>query len=670
MSLSQLLQNLNPDQRRAVDATEGPVVVVAGAGSGKTRVLTARIASLIERELATPREILAVTFTNKAAEEIRERIGHLVGADKSQAIRMGSFHSISLGMLRRHAKAAGLRDDRFTVLDPAEQRALLESILRDRGILPQDARSGQPHVLATFTRIATRIDNWKEEGWSPHEVPNHVALDTDELAQTLLAYQDLQELMARRNVCDFADLLLHMLRIFRNEDAVRQYWANRFRYVLVDEFQDTNPLQYAWLEALCRERQNLCVVGDPDQSIYEWRNARPAIFENFSHDWANTQVITIGQNYRSTQPILDVANAVVSRNPRLAGKVLKSDVAGAPVEALHFASHDAENAFIAQEIQTLLENGHLAEEIAILTRGVAQFTAIEARLKAHNIPVEVSGGIAFHQREEVKDALAFLRLAIDPCDVLAYQRIADRPARGVSGYGVQAVLDHLRKPAHSRHTVVEAMEHVAEREGRNLGRQRQALVDDAHMLAEIQGFAVEHFHEPAVLLEKILTRIGYVSWRIAIGDQQANEREESLQALLESGQDYNDAALWIQTMAIESSKPVAGGGRVRLSTIHAAKGLEFDVVFCPCTEEGLLPNARSLEASWGLAEERRIAHVAWTRAKRRLIISWTTLRAFQPVAPSRFLVEAGLMEEDVWKEQKSPKSQQKVQRTVLRRIVH
>ena len=638
MTPSEILSGLNEEQRAAAEATEGPVLVVAGAGAGKTRVLTARISLIIARGLALPKEILAVTFTNKAAAEIRERVGHAIGEAAAAEIRMGSFHSVSLGMLRRHAKAAGLRDDRFVVLDEAEQRALLEGVCRDIGILSDDPRTGGHPDAEAFEAVRRSIDKWKEEGL----VPEDVVGDPSAPEAYVLAWKAYQETLARRNACDYADLLLHMLTLFRHDEEVRAYWAGRFRYVLVDEFQDTNPLQYAWLKALCRDRRNLCVVGDPDQSIYEWRNARPAILENFAADWPGTRILGVSLNYRSTQSILDVANAVVARNTRLAAKSLRSERTGEAVRLKGFENHDEESAWIADAIAEEIASGVAPSEIAVLGRAAYQLRPVEEQLRRRGIACETSGGPAFLDREEIRDAIAIIRLACDPSDQGAYARISDRPARGVGPTGAQAVLDALRHDARGL-DVPGAMRQAAKARHLPAGV-RRALLDDADRWSALADLARSRTMDAGSLLQEALTRLGYISWRVQIGDPEANRREESLKSLIAMGEGQEDPLAWLQDLRMNAPTEECAD-KVRLMTIHAAKGLEFEVVFTPALEEGVLPNAQALAQPYGLAEERRLAHVAWTRAKRRLVVSWARLRAFKPTRPSRFLVESGLMDE-------------------------
>lgn len=640
MTPEQILSDLNDEQRTVVETTEGPVVVIAGAGAGKTRILTARIAFLIARGLALPQEILAVTFTNKAAAEIRDRVSRAVGPLAAANIRMGSFHSVSLGMLRQHAKAAGLRDNHFIVLDEAEQTSLLQGVCQDIGLLPQDIPTENNPPTEHFASIHKFITRSKEDGLIPEDLEGHP--NTPETF--LIAWKAYQEALARRNACDYADLLLHMLILFRRDEHIRSYWAHQFRYVLVDEFQDTNPLQYAWLKALCRDRRNICVVGDPDQSIYEWRNARPAILENFPTDWPEAKVLTVSLNYRSTQPILDVANAVVAQNTRLTPKILRSQRDGEPVPLKSFDSHDAESAWIAQTVAHHIAEGISPADIAILGRTTYHLRSIQDQLRRHNIPCEVSGGPVFLEREEIRDAIAILRLICNPSDQIAYLRIADRPTRGIGPTGTQAVFDTLRQHAYTL-DIPSAMRQAANTR-RLPASTRRALLDDADLWSHLISLAHKRTLTAGSLLQEALTRLGYISWRVQSGDPDVNRREENLKILIALGKDQQDPLFWLQELCLESpTSPENSAENVRLMTIHAAKGLEFDIVFTPALEEGILPNFQALELPYGLSEERRLAHVAWTRAKRRLVVSWARLRHFKVARPSRFLLESGLMDE-------------------------
>lgn len=642
-SLTAFMGRLNEQQTEAVTTTEGPVLVVAGAGTGKTRVLTTRIAYLIEKGLAGPEQILAVTFTNKAAHEMRERIIGMIG-ERGRRVRMGSFHAVSLVMLRHHPRAAGLRDDRFIILDQADQEHLVADVARDIGLRvdDEDERGNPESDKKAWAKMVLdhyqRIQSWKEEGWTPADVEARQEI-ASLFPESVRLYRAYQEALTGRNACDFADLILHMVHLFRTDRQIRSYWAGRFKYILVDEFQDTNPLQYEWLEHLARDHRNLCVVGDPDQSIYQWRNARPELLLNFPKKWQGARVVTVDLNYRSTQQILDVANAIVAENERIGDKHLRSPRSGDTIRVKSYDSHIDEAAAVAHEIVQLRRQGHPLREIAILLRSAGPMRAFEEQLIRHRIPYLVVGGMKFHQREEVKDALAYLRLAIDPCDELAFLRIANKPTRGIGDTTAQAVIASFREKGR---TLAVACRDVAENGKRIKQSTKMALQVLANLIDEFDEKAKEN-PKPGDLLLHMLERVAYITWRVSTGDPQAGEREESLKEMIEDANSYEDVPGYLQTLSLMADQDrIDATDQVRLSTIHASKGLEFDTVFTPALEDGILPNARALNESYGLEEERRIAHVAWTRPKKRLYVSHAQQRHFRPTAPSPFLLEAGI----------------------------
>jgi DNA helicase-2/ATP-dependent DNA helicase PcrA len=643
------LSGLNPEQHEAVHATEGPVLVVAGAGTGKTRVLTTRITHIIRSGLAEPDQILAVTFTNKAAAEMRERIGKMVG-DKARRIRMGSFHSVSLLMLRHHPRAAGLRNDRFVVLDDADQLHLIDDIVRDSGFDPEKIagksanKKAASKIWKDFVRkIHARIMSWKEEGWSLEVIEDHIDPYDEMDARALPIYRAYQEALLVRNACDFPDLLLHMVRLFRDEPEIKKFWADRFRYVLVDEFQDTNALQYEWLEHLARGHGNICVVGDPDQSLYEWRGARPDLLNNFANDWPGTKIVTVDRNYRSTQEILDVANAVVLANPRPAPKRLRSAVSGDPVRFEMFDTHWDEATAVAREIRQLVNNGHDPDEIAILFRSSGPMRAFEEQIVRQQLPYTVVGGMKFHEREEVKDAHAYLRLALDPRDEFAFLRVVNKPTRNVGEASAQQVVEAYRR---GQKNFIEACRDVAANGKRMRQTTKAGLEEFAKLLEEFVDMA-ENATRTGDLIEAIMTRVGYIAWRIACEDDKIQEREESLKELIRDANQYSDPGTYLQTVATLSAADIKNSDKaIRISTIHAAKGLEFETVYTPCLEEGVLPNARALKEDYGLGEERRVAHVAWTRAKKNLIVTCAQSRYYEMATPSQFLFDVGLIDAD------------------------
>jgi DNA helicase-2/ATP-dependent DNA helicase PcrA len=639
--LSAAIGGLNPEQRAAVLVDGGPCLVVAGAGSGKTRVLTLRISRLLAQGLAKPWEVLAVTFTNKAAKEIRERVAHAVGEDRAAGLWMGSFHSVSLRILRRHAQACGLRNDSFKILDEDAQQILAKEAGIAAGLIEDlDAKDLKRRVR----EIHAAIQAWKEEGWTPDDAAAQADLmRLPGARETLAAYRHYQASLLARNACDFADLLLHPLALWRRDAAVRQEWEGKFRHILVDEFQDTNRLQYDWLRLLASGHGNLFCVGDPDQSIYEWRGARPAIMLGFPKDFPGARLVTVDRNYRSTREILEPANRIVEANQRLGGKRLRSDASGAAVETALFEDERAEADAVVQEAMALLRQGTPAREIAILLRSAGPMRTVEQALRLQSVPYEVVGGQRFDERREVRDAMAYLRLAADPSDDLAFLRIANVPVRGLGETSAQAVVARRLRDGGSIAEALRAL--AADRSVRLQARAREAMPELARILEEAAEAAASGLRSPGAVLESMLDEIGYVPWLRDSGDDLAEQRAEVLAEMVAEGASgrFESVGQWLQEIALLSAADEASDlERIRLSTVHAAKGLEYDVVFSPCLEDGILPNARAVQEAYGMAEERRIAHVAWTRARKRLYISCAGSRHGQGASPSPFFEEAGL----------------------------
>jgi DNA helicase-2/ATP-dependent DNA helicase PcrA len=648
-AFAEIIDGLNAQQAEAVSTLDGAVQVVAGAGTGKTRILTTRIGNLLHLGRAEPEEILAVTFTNKAAGEMRERIVAMIGED-GERVRMGSFHAIALGMLRQHPAQVGLENDRFAIIDDADQRSLVESIAKDLGRVSDDDRPSARDAKGRQERLRSfqdRMAGWKEEGWTPDDVRDRLAdgrLDASnpDLVDTAELYAAYQEALLRRNACDFADLLLHMVVLFRKDPVIRSHWASKFRYVLVDEFQDTNPLQYEWLEHLARGHGNICVVGDLDQCIYQWRNARPEIFSSFSERWAGCRVITVDRNYRSTQQILDVANAVVEKNARLVEKRLNSPSSGPAPTFAQYQGHDDEAKDIAARIANLRSDGHPLSEIAILLRSAAPMLVFEKHLSIAKIPYVVVGGERFHEREEIKDALAYLRLALDPRDETAFMRIADKPMRGIGEATAVKVAKLFRKGGVKDFAV--ACDRVSKAPGSGTTQNARVALEGLGKLIEKISDDARNGVGPGEILLRTLERIAYISWRIQSGDEKSEEREEALKELCRDADRHSDVSTYLQEIALISDQDVDDDvDAVRISTIHASKGLEFDVVFTPCLEEGILPNARSMASPYGLEEERRIAHVAWSRARKSMHVSCASQRYYKTTTPSSFLSDTGFL---------------------------
>jgi len=641
--LQTALSSLNPEQREAVLVDDGSCLVVAGAGTGKTRVLTLRISRLLAERRARPWEILAVTFTNKAAREIRERVAHAVGEAEAAGLWMGSFHGVSLRILRRHAQACGLRNDSFKILDEDAQQVLAKDAGIAAGVIEDlDAKDLKRRVR----ELHAAIQAWKEEGWTPDDVAAQVdlmRLPGARARKTLAAYRHYQASLLERNACDFADLLLHPLALWRRDADVRREWEGKFRQILVDEFQDTNRLQYEWLRILAAGHGNLFCVGDPDQSIYEWRGARPAIMLGFPKDFPGARLVTVDRNYRSTQEILEPANRIVEANQRLGGKRLKSDVSGAAVETALFEDERSEANAVVQEVISWLRKGTPAHEIAILLRSAGPMRTIEQALRLQSVPYEVVGGQRFDERREVRDAMAYLRLAADPTDDLAFLRIANIPARGLGETSAQAVVARRLRDGGSIADALRAM--AADRSVRLQARARQAMPELADLLDEAAEAAASGLRSPGAILEAMLDATGYVGWLRDSGDDLADQRVEVLAEMVAEGSSgrFESVGQWLQEIALLSAADEAKDlERIRLSTVHAAKGLEYDIVFSPCFEDGILPNARAVQEAYGRAEERRIAHVAWTRARKRLYVSCAASRHGQRTLPSPFFEESGL----------------------------
>jgi DNA helicase-2/ATP-dependent DNA helicase PcrA len=640
---------LNPEQHQAVTATEGPVLVEAGAGTGKTKVLTTRIAHIVAEGLAAPEEVLAVTFTNKAAGEMRERLAELLGSC-AEAIPIGSFHGVSLGMLRRHAQAAGMRDDAFQIFDEGDQLLVIHAAMERAGLKDLWRRPGahgrerSERWNTWAVQLHTQVQAWKDEGRTVEEVEADIAAGRagDGAAEIAPVYRAYQEEMAWRNAVDFADIILKMVTLFRSDAKVRDHWANRFKYVLVDEFQDTDPVQYEWLRALSSRRRNIFAVGDLDQCIYEWRNAHPEIFAGFPADWPGCRIVRLHRNYRSTQGILDVASAVVAAGRRGAPKHLQSGMAGPPVSLRSYDTHVEEADWIAGDIARRLTGGTGAGDIAILVRSRNEMPAIEQALTRASVPYAVVSGVRFHRREDVKDVVAWMRLAADPSDELALLRAAARPQRGIEEDALDRAIGVIRagRPVSDALRETAAFGELLPQAARD-GLEEFADAIDA--LAE----AKTADPNPGAVAAAALSVTGYVAWRKKAGLAE-EDIDEVMEELVEGARRWEGSLEeWLQDFALagEADTPIAENA-VRLSTIHAAKGLEFPVVYTPCLEEGVLPNDRALKNPSWMEEERRILHVAWTRAQRELIPSFVRNRRYKACRHSRFLEEAGLLTDE------------------------
>jgi DNA helicase-2/ATP-dependent DNA helicase PcrA len=624
------LRGLNEPQRDAVLTTEGPVLVLAGAGTGKTAALTARLAHLLFTRKAWPSEILSVTFTNKAAREMRERVGRLVGDAVEGMPWLGTFHAIGAKMLRRHAELVGLQSN-FTILDTDDQLRLLKQLIVAANI---DEKRFPARQLAGV------IDSWKNKGLTPADVD---AGESERFANGLGGelYQQYQDRLKAVNACDFGDLLLHVLTILRTHRDVLEQYQQRFRYIMVDEYQDTNSVQYLWLRLLAQERKNLCCVGDDDQSIYSWRGAQVENILRFERDFPGAKVIRLEQNYRSTPHILGAAGGVIANNSGRLGKQLWTELdAGEKVRVIGVWDGPEEARRVADEIEGCRRGGKSYNEVAILVRAQHQTREFEDRFIAIGLPYRIVGGQRFYERMEIRDAIAYLRIVNQPADDLAFERIVNVPKRGLGDKAVATVHRYARATGTPLMTAAARILDTDELGGaarKSLGR----LVGD---IARWRDMARDLPHPE--LARQLLDESGYTAMWQAEKSAEAAGRLENLNELVRAMEEYDSLGAFLEHVSlVMDNEAGAQEPQVTIMTIHAAKGLEFDTVFLAGWEEGLFPSQRSLDEG-GLAsleEERRLAYVAITRARRLAIILHAANRRiygqWTSSLPSRFVGE-------------------------------
>ncbi|HEX3699281.1 MAG TPA: DUF3553 domain-containing protein [Phenylobacterium sp.] len=627
------LEGLNPEQRQAVEATEGPVLVLAGAGTGKTRVLTTRLAHLLATGRARPWELLTVTFTNKAAREMRERITAIIGPQAEGLRWLGTFHSIAAQILRRHAELVGLKSS-YTILDDDDQERLIKQVLEAENI---DAKRWTAKALAGL------IDHWKNRGWTPDKLPAqegaHFANGKGEKLYRL--YQDRLRVL---NACDFGDLLLHNLTIFTaNPDVLAEYHG-RFRYILVDEYQDTNVAQYLWLRLLAQKSQNVCCVGDDDQSIYGWRGAEVDNILRFERDFPGAQVIRLERNYRSTSHILAAASGLIAANKGRLGKTLWTEAEGGEKVVVRGVwDGEAESRLIADEIETAKRKGRRYRDAAILVRASFQMRAFEERFVLLQIPYTVVGGPRFFERAEIRDAHAYLRLIQSPDDDLAFERIVNTPKRGIGDTTVQKLLQVARLNAVP--AVVAARQIVLTDE--LAARTRTALANFLRDLDRWRAQAGEITHQR--LMEQVLEESGYTDALRLDKSPTAQTRLENLKELVQSMGAFETLQAYLEhvSLVMDLDRGPAADA-VQIMTLHSAKGLEFPLVFLPGWEEGVFPSQRSMDEKGekGLEEERRLAYVGITRAREEARVSFAANRQvygrWTSQLPSRFVDELPL----------------------------
>src|SRR5712672_2916082 len=624
------LNDLNPEQREAVETLDGPVLVLAGAGTGKTRVLTTRIAHILATGRARPSEILAVTFTNKAAREMKLRVGAMVGQVVEGMPWLGTFHSIGVKILRRHAELVGLKPD-FTILDTDDQIRLLKQLLEADNI---DEKRWPGRVLAVI------IDGWKNRGLTPDKVPPGEAATFAD-GRGIELYKAYQARLKTLNAADFGDLLIEMLRLFREHAEVLRQYHERFKYVLVDEYQDTNVAQYLWLRLIGQGSKNLCCVGDDDQSIYGWRGAEVDNILRFEHDFPGAKVIRLERNYRSTGHILAAASHLIAHNEGRLGKTLRTeDVDGEKVTVTGSWDSEEEARAIGEEIETLQRAGENLNEVAILVRASFQMREFEDRFVTLGLPYRVIGGPRFYERAEIRDALAYLRVIHSAADDLAFERIINVPKRGLGDATVQLLHDHARRRRVPLTAAAQAVVETDELKPKARGSRRDLIISFDRWRAQRE--VISHTD----LAEIVLDESGYTEMWQKDRSADAAGRLENLKALVRSMEEFENLQGFLEHISLVMDRDGdAEDDAVSLMTLHSAKGLEFDNVFLPGWEEGLFPSQRTLDEQGraGLEEERRLAHVGLTRARRRAKLYFATNRrihgTWSTTIPSRFLDE-------------------------------
>lgn len=623
------LDGLNPVQRQAVEALDGPVLVLAGAGTGKTRVLTTRLAHLLLSRRVSPWNVLTVTFTNKAAREMRERVDNLLGG-QSEGWWMGTFHSLAARILRRHAELIGLKPS-FTILDTDDQIRLVKQLMEAENI---DAKKWPARMLLSI------IERWKDRALTPDKLKPQDAGDAAN-GRILSIYKQYQDRLLALNCCDFGDLLLHNITLFQQHNDVLIEYQNRFKYILVDEYQDTNVAQYLWLRLLAQAHRNICCVGDDDQSIYGWRGAEVGNILRFEHDFPGAQVIRLEQNYRSTAHILGAAHGIIANNHGRLGKQLWTETEGGEkvrVRGLWDAEEEAR--WVGDEVEALQRKGTSLGQMAVLVRAGFQTREFEERFITLGLPYRVIGGPRFYERQEIRDALAYLRVLVSPEDDLAFERIINTPKRGIGAATIQQLYVAAR-------TLGVPLTEAA-------WKLSQTDELKPKMRSVLSGLSQDFFRWQALidriphteLAQTVLDESGYTRMWQEDKSPEAPGRLDNLKELINAMGEFENLTGFLEHVSLVMENAQGSGAeQVSLMTLHGAKGLEFDVVFLPGWEEGVFPSQRTLDENGiaGLEEERRLAYVGITRGRRRVYISHAANRRIHGTwatsIPSRFVEE-------------------------------
>ena len=611
------LENLNEPQKEAVLHLDGPLLIVAGAGSGKTKVLTSRIANIIKEKKAFPNQILAVTFTNKAAKEMQNRVSNILGSAATGLSWLGTFHSICAKLLRKHASAANLNSN-FTIIDTDDQIRLIKNICKAENV---DIKQLSPRFILAI------IDRWKNKGCYPSEV---IINKKDIYEKTILPlYKIYQQKLNDLNSCDFGDLILHTVKILENYSDIREIYSNNFKYILVDEYQDTNFIQSRWLNLLSEKNKNICCVGDDDQSIYSWRGAEIKNFLEFDQVYENTKVIRLEQNYRSSQNILSVASNLIANNQNRVGKTLTTTMEEGDLVQLNCFKNGKDEAIgVSDEIEKKIKKKFSYNNVAILVRAIFQTREFEERFLKIGMPYRILGGTKFYERAEIKDCVAYLRLIHQEKDDLAFERIVNNPKRAIG--------DSTLKNIHE----------FAKENNLNLERASVKMLEQNLIKPKAKiglGFFINSLNKwrndleikksnHVKLLQIVLDESGYSAMLKNKKDLDNENRLENIKELLSAMKEFDNLESFLEHVSLATSVDQEWDGeKVNMMTMHAAKGLEFDVVFLPGWEEGLFPHQKSIEEKGqkGLEEERRLAYVGITRAKQKAIISFSMNRFYQ-----------------------------------------
>ena len=611
------LENLNKAQKEAVLHLDGPLLIVAGAGSGKTKVLTSRIAHIIKEKKAFPNQILSVTFTNKAAKEMQNRVSIMLGSAATGLSWLGTFHSICAKLLRKHATAANLNSN-FTIIDTDDQIRLVKNICKAENI---DIKQLAPRFILAI------IDRWKNKGFYPNEV---IINNRDIYEKTILPlYKIYQQKLIDLNSCDFGDLILHTVKILEHHQDIRQIYSNNFKYILVDEYQDTNFIQSRWLNLLSEKNRNLCCVGDDDQSIYSWRGAEIKNFLEFDQVYKNTKVIRLEQNYRSSQNILSVASNLIANNQNRVGKNLTTTMEEGNLVKLNCFKNGKDEAIgVSDEIEKKIKKKYSYNNVAILVRAIFQTREFEERFLKVGIPYRILGGTKFYERAEIKDCIAYLRLIHQGKDDLAFERIVNNPKRSVGDTTIRSVHEFAKENNLSLELAsIKMIEKNLIKPKTKIGLSI-FLNSLSKWRNDLEIKKISHIK----LLQIVLDESGYSAMLKNKKDVDNENRLENIKELLSAMKEFDSLEGFLEHVALATSVDQEWDGeKVNMMTMHGAKGLEFDVVFLPGWEEGLFPHQKSIEEKGqnGLEEERRLAYVGITRAKKRAIISFSMNRFYQ-----------------------------------------